>query len=67
MGYTPTNLRLAIEKLGITQAALTEVLGVSVRTLRQWLVADLDSKSHCDMPLKKWREVLKILDSEDKA
>lgn len=61
VGYTPTNLRLAISALGMTQAALARLLGVSDRTLRQWLVEDLESKSHADMPLKQWRKVLALL------
>lgn len=62
VGYTPTNLRLAIEKLGITQAALARLLGVSDRTLRQWLVEDLEAIGHRGMPLKQWRKVLELLD-----
>ena len=61
VGYTPTNLRLVIEKLGVTQAALARLLGVSDRTLRQWLVEDLDAIGHRDMPLKQWRNVLALL------
>ena len=61
VGYTPTNLRLAIEKLGITQAALARLLGVSDRTLRQWLVEDLEAIGHRDMPIKQWRKVLELL------
>ena len=60
-GYTPTNLRLAITKLGITQAALARLLGVSDRTLRQWLAEDLEAIGHRDMPLKQWRKVLELL------
>ena len=61
VGYTPTNLRLAITSLGVTQAALARLLGVSDRTLRQWLVEDLESVGHRDMPLKQWRKVLALL------
>ena len=61
VGYTPTNLRLAITSLGVTQAALAATLGVSDRTLRQWLVEDLDAIGHRDMPLKQWRNVLALL------
>lgn len=61
VGYTPTNLRLALTKLGMTQAALARLLGVSDRTLRQWLVEDLESRNHADMPLKQWRKVLELL------
>ena len=61
VGYTPTNLRLAITKLGVTQAALARLLGVSDRTLRQWLVEELEAIGHRDMPLKQWRKVLALL------
>ena len=61
VGYTPTNLRLAITKLGVTQAALARLLGVSDRTLRQWVVEDLEAIGHRDMPLKQWRKVLALL------
>ena len=61
VGYTPTNLRLALARLGMTQAALARLLGVSDRTLRQWLVEDLESVGHRDMPLKQWRKVLALL------
>ena len=61
VGYTPTNLRLALTKLDVTQAALSRLLGVSDRTLRQWVVEDLESRNHADMPLKQWRKVLALL------
>jgi len=61
VGYTPTNLRLALTKLGMTQAALARFLGVAERTLRQWLNEDLESRNHADMPLKQWRKVLELL------
>jgi len=62
VGYTPTNLRLALARLSMTQSALAHLLGVSDRTLRQWLMDDLEAVSHRDMPLKQWRRVLKLLD-----
>ena len=62
VGYTPTNLRLAIARLGMTQAELARLLGVATRTLRQWLNEDLESVSHRDMPLKQWRRVLELLE-----
>ena len=61
VGYTPTNLRLAIASLGATQAALARLLGVSERTLRQWIVEDLEAIGHRDMPLKQWRKVMALL------
>ena len=65
VGYTPTNLRLAIASLGVTQATLAQLLGVSERQVRKWLVEDLESKSHADMPLKQWRKVLTLLAMAD--
>ena len=62
VGYTPTNLRLALARLGMTQAALARLLGVAERTLRQWLVEDLEAIGHRDMPLKQWRKVLELLE-----
>ena len=61
VGYTPKNLRLAITSLGVTQAALARLLGVSERQLRKWLVEDLESDVHADMRLKQWRKVLALL------
>ena len=61
VGYTPTNLRLAITKLGITQAALARLLGVSERQVRRWLVEDLESAIHADMKLSQWLKVLALL------
>ena len=61
VGYTPTNLRMAIKKLGVTQSALARLLGVSERQLRRWLVEDLESAVHADMKLSQWRKVLALL------
>ena len=61
VGYTPTNLRIAITSLGVTQAALARILGVSERQVRKWLVEDLESAVHADMPLKQWRKVMALL------
>ena len=60
VGYTPTNLRLALTKLGMTQAALARLLGVAERTLRQWLMP-VGTKSRRDMSHEKWLEVLALL------
>jgi len=61
VGYTPTNLRLAVASLGVTQAALAQLLGVSERQVRKWLVEDLESAVHADMKLRQWRKVLALL------
>jgi predicted transcriptional regulator len=61
VGYTPTNLRLAIASLGVTQATLAQLLGVSERQVRKWLVEDLESAVHADMKLSQWRKVLALL------
>lgn len=57
-GYTPANLRALIEGSGLTQAAASSLIGVNPKTLRRWLVEDLDSQAHSDMPLKQWRALL---------
>ena len=61
VGYTPTNLRLAIASLGVTQSTLAKLLGVSERQVRKWLVEDLESAVHADMKLSQWRKVLALL------
>jgi len=60
VGYTPTNLRLVIEKLGMTQAALARLLGVSPQSVRNWLMP-VGSKSRRNMDHEKWLEVLALL------
>jgi DNA-binding transcriptional regulator YiaG len=60
VGYTPTNLRLAIEKLGVTQAAFAKMLGVSEKAVRNWLMP-VGTKSRRDMSHEKWLEVLALL------
>ena len=60
VGYTPTNLRLAIEKLGVTQAALARILGVSPQAVRYWLMP-VGTKSRRDMSHEKWLEVMALL------
>lgn len=57
-GYTPANLRALIERSGLTQAAAADLIGVNHKTLRRWLVEDLDSPAHSDMPLRKWRALM---------
>jgi len=60
VGYTPTNLRLAIEKLGVTQAALARLLDVSPQAVRGWLMP-VGTKSRRDMSHEKWLEVMTLL------
>ena len=60
VGYTPTNLRLAIEKLGVTQAALAATLNVSPQAVRYWLMP-VEKKSRRDMSHDKWLEVMALL------
>ena len=59
-GYTPTNLRLAIEKLGLTQAAFAKSLSVSEKSVRNWLMP-VGTKSRRDMSHEKWLEVMTLL------
>ena len=58
-GYTPANLRTLIEARGWTQKQVAERLGVTERTLRNWLT-ETDTQSHTDMPLAKWRQALAL-------
>ena len=60
VGYTPTNLRLAIEKLGVTQVALAATLNVSPQAVRYWLIP-VGAKSRRDMSHEKWLEVMALL------
>jgi len=60
VGYTPTNLRLAIEKLGVTQAALARLLDVSPQAVRYWLMP-VGKKSRRNMSHEKWLEVMALL------
>ena len=60
VGYTPTNLRLVIEKLGVTQAALATTLNVSPQAVRNWLMP-VGTKSPRDMSHEKWLEVMALL------
>ena len=59
-GYTPTNLRLAIEKLGLTHAAFAKSLSVSEKSVRNWLMP-VGTKSRRDMSHEKWLEVMTLL------
>lgn len=58
VGYTPTNLRLAIEKLGVT-AALAATLGVTPQAVRYWLMPAGTKRG--DMSHEKWLEVMALL------
>ena len=60
VGYTPTNLRLAIAALGMTQAAFAKALGVSEKGLRNWLMP-VGTKSRRDMSHEKWLDVMALL------
>jgi len=60
VGYTPTNLRLAIEKLGVTQAELARLLGVSPQSVRNWLMP-VGTKSRRNMDHEVWLEVMALL------
>lgn len=63
-GYTPANLRALLASAGLTQQAAADLIGVDGRTVRKWL-SDVDSGSHRDMPLHKWRKLLDALQQCD--
>ena len=59
-GYTPNNLKALRQKHGLTQQATADLLGVKISGFQRW-EADINLKSHTDMPLKKWFELLQKL------
>lgn len=40
MAMIPAQLRAALKRLGLTQVAAAQVIGVAPRTVRQWLAGD---------------------------
>lgn len=59
-GYTPNNLKTLRQKYGLTQKATADLLDVNISGFQRW-EADINLKSHTDMPLKKWFELLQKL------
>jgi len=59
-GYTPNNLKALRQKYGLTQKATADLLNVNISGFQRW-EADINLKSHTDMPLKKWFELLQKL------
>ncbi|HHK6066590.1 helix-turn-helix domain-containing protein [Neisseria sp. 27098_8_112] len=59
-GYTPNNLKALRQKHGLTQQATADLLDVKISGFQRW-EADVNLKSHTDMPLKKWFELLQKL------
>ena len=60
LGYTPANLKALRQKQGLTQQATADLLEVNISALQRW-EADVGQKSHRDMPLSKWLELVDIL------
>lgn len=59
-GYTPKNLKALRKKYGLTQQETADLLDVKISGFQRW-EADINLKSHTDMPLKKWFELLQKL------
>lgn len=59
-GYTPKNLKALRQKHGLTQQETADLLDVKISGYQRW-EADINLKSHTDMPLKKWFELLQKL------
>ena len=59
-GYTPNNLKALSQKHGLTQQSTADLLNVKISGFQRW-EADINLKSHTDMPLKKWFELLQKL------
>lgn len=60
LGYTPNNLKALRQRYGLTQQATADLLDVKISGFQRW-EADVNLKSHTDMPLKKWFELLQKL------
>lgn len=60
LGYTPNNLKAVRQKHGLTQQATADLLNVNISALQRW-EADINLKSHTDMPVKKWFDFLQKL------
>jgi XRE family transcriptional regulator len=60
LGYTPNNLKAVRQKHGLTQQAAADLLNVNISALQRW-EADINLKSHTDMPVKKWFDFLQKL------
>jgi putative transcriptional regulator len=56
-GYTPNNLKTLRLKHDLTQQAAADLLEVNISAFQRW-EADINLKSHTDMPLKKWVELI---------
>lgn len=56
-GYTPNNLKALRQKHELTQQATADLLEVNISAYQRW-ESDFNLKSHTDMPLKKWFELL---------
>lgn len=63
LGYTPANLKALRQKQGLTQQATADLLEVNISALQRW-EADVGQKSHRDMPLLKWLELVDILNGK---
>lgn len=64
LGYTPNNLKAIRQKHGLTQQAAADLLNVNISALQRW-EANVNLKSHTDMPLKKWFEFLQKIPHSD--
>ena len=60
LGYTPNNLKAVRQKHGLTQQAAADLLDINISALQRW-ESDINLKSHTDMPIKKWFELLSKL------
>lgn len=62
-GYTPSNLKSLRQKYSLSQREVADLLGVDISSLQRW-EADVGQKSHRDMPLLKWLELVDILNGK---
>lgn len=62
-GYTPSNLKSLRQKYGLSQREVADLLGIDISSLQRW-ETDVGQKSHRDMSLSKWLELVDILNGK---
>lgn len=61
LGYTPNNLKALRQKYGLTQQAVADITGTSLKTAQRWEASPALS-SFANMPHTKWLRLLQYLE-----
>lgn len=65
LGYTPKNLKYIKEKYQLTNQQIADLTDTKLENTVQRWQRELDSPTHADMPLWKWRLLLDHLMQSD--